>query len=170
MSMRELHSRRCVMGMDVQTGSVLFRAALPKSEYGGLETAIHEAPSTKEGSSAPLVCECNGAFWSSLHLPRRDCRCCKTSHTNQVVGRTGERKDPVHFKDSAMPHSTHDRLQPPEAFFDSLPFLLADGVARVNCWRTPARCTRPRAVTRHWLSEMEELVNGKKVRLGVNWG
>jgi len=41
MSMAELNSRRgFITGMDVQTGSVLIRATLPASEYGGLEKAI----------------------------------------------------------------------------------------------------------------------------------
>ncbi|HYL15644.1 MAG TPA: hypothetical protein VEV41_21600 [Terriglobales bacterium] len=43
-SMGEVHSRRgSVTGMDVQTGSVLIRASVPKSEYSGLEHAIDEA-------------------------------------------------------------------------------------------------------------------------------
>ncbi len=43
MSMAELNSRGgLITGMDVQTGSVLIRASLPASEYGGMEKAIGE--------------------------------------------------------------------------------------------------------------------------------
>jgi elongation factor G len=43
MSMAELNSRRgLITGVDAQTGTVLIRASLPASEYGGLEEAINE--------------------------------------------------------------------------------------------------------------------------------
>ena len=57
----------------------------------------------------------------------------QVSHTNQVVGRAREGKDPIYFQRSAMPHLAQqcNRLQPAKALFDALPFLLADVVARV---------------------------------------
>ena len=55
-------------------------------------------------------------------------------HTHQVVGSTGEVEYPVHLPNPAMTHfpQQRDRLQPPETFFDALPLLLADGIARVT--------------------------------------
>src|SRR5579864_4079964 len=42
-------------------------------------------------------------------------------------------EDPVHLGHSAMPHFPHQRngLQPAEAFFDPLPLLLTEGIARM---------------------------------------
>src|SRR5579872_4868812 len=73
---------------------------------------------------------------SQAHL-RTDLHCwnCggQVSHAHQIVGGAGESKDAVHFTNPPMPNLPHerDRLQPAEAFFDPLPLLLADGVARV---------------------------------------
>src|SRR6266849_3989896 len=60
------------------------------------------------------------------HLRRWNCGC-QIPHAHQVVGRTGEGEDPVHFAHSAMAHFPQqgDGLQPTEAFFDPLPLLLA---------------------------------------------
>jgi hypothetical protein len=57
----------------------------------------------------------------------------QVSHSHQVVSRAGQSKDPVHFAHPAMPNLPHERyrLQPAEAFFDSFPLLLADGVTRM---------------------------------------
>src|SRR5258708_24094399 len=65
-------------------------------------------------------------------LHRRNCG--QIAHTHQIVGRAGEGEDPIYRTHSAMPYLPHEgnRLQPAEAFFDPLPLLLADGVARVS--------------------------------------
>src|SRR6266851_8327276 len=64
------------------------------------------------------------------HLRRWNCGC-QIPHAHQVVGRTGEGEDPVHFAHSAMAHFPQqgDGLQPTEAFFDPLPLLLAPTIA-----------------------------------------
>src|SRR4029077_3829264 len=51
------------------------------------------------------------------------------------VGGARERKHPIHLQRSAMPHLAQEcnRLQPSKTFFDALPFLLADAIARVLC-------------------------------------
>src|ERR1700689_2752244 len=57
----------------------------------------------------------------------------QVSHAYQVVGGARERKDPIHLQRSAMPNLAQEcnRLQPAKAFFDALPFLLADAIALV---------------------------------------
>src|ERR1700690_1672045 len=58
----------------------------------------------------------------------------QVSHAPQVVGRASEGKQPVHHQGSAMTYLAQqgNRLQPAKTFFDALPFLLTDGVARVS--------------------------------------
>jgi hypothetical protein len=65
-------------------------------------------------------------------LHRRNCGG-QVSHAHQIVGGASESKNSVHFAHSAMPHLPHqrNRLHPAEAFFDSLPLLLTEGVTRV---------------------------------------
>jgi hypothetical protein len=60
-----------------------------------------------------------------LDLRHRNCDS-QVSHSHQIVGGTGQGKDPMHFAHAAMPNLSHqrDRLQPAEAFFDPLPLLL----------------------------------------------
>src|SRR5271157_5092703 len=60
--------------------------------------------------------------------------CCQIAHAHQIVGRAGKSENPIYRTHSAMPHLTYEgnRLQPAEAFFDPLPLLLAEGVARVS--------------------------------------
>jgi hypothetical protein len=67
-----------------------------------------------------------------LDLRHRNCGS-QVSRSRQIVGGTGQGKDPMQFAHAVMPNLSHqrDRLQPAEAFFDPLPLLLADGVARV---------------------------------------
>src|ERR1700751_1030393 len=69
-----------------------------------------------------------------LHLPRQNCAGHEISHAHQVVGCASERENPIHFQRAAMPHFAQQRdgLQPAEAFFDTLPLLLADDIARVS--------------------------------------
>ena len=66
----------------------------------------------------------------SLDLHRQN-RCGQIADAHQIVGCAGEGKDPVHLRHSAMAYFAHqrNRLQPAEAFFDPLPFLLTDGIA-----------------------------------------
>jgi hypothetical protein len=54
-------------------------------------------------------------------------------HSHQIVGGTGEGKEPINLADSAMPQFTQqrNRLQPPETFLDALSLALTDGVARM---------------------------------------
>ena len=65
-----------------------------------------------------------------LDLRRQNCEA-QVSHAPQVVGGTCKSEDPIHLTDSAMPQlaKQRDRLQPAKAFFDSLPFLLTNGIA-----------------------------------------
>src|SRR5437016_6918340 len=80
------------------------------------------------------------SLWSAVQIPydlgllRRNCRSHQVSHAHQVVGCAREGKDPIYLQGSAMTHFTQQRdgLQPAKTFFDALPFLLADGVARVS--------------------------------------
>src|ERR1700722_19860932 len=85
---------------------------------------------------------CEAHFGLDLH--RRNCGR-EVSHAHQIVGRAGEGEDPVHLANSPVPQLAHqrNRLQPAEAFFDSLPLSLADGVARV-----PRRASIDRAAAR----------------------
>jgi hypothetical protein len=55
------------------------------------------------------------------------------SHTHQIVGSTREGEDPIYLAYSTMSQlaQQRNRLQPAEAFFDTLPLRLADGIARV---------------------------------------
>src|ERR1700723_658409 len=55
-------------------------------------------------------------------------------HAYQVVGRAGEREDPIDFQRSAMPNFAQQRngLQPAKTFFDALPLLLTEGIALVQ--------------------------------------
>ena len=71
------------------------------------------------------------------NLPSENCRA-QISHAHQIVGGTGEGKDPVHFTNSTMMQlpQERNRFQPPEAFFDPLPPLLAQTIAKVTR-RTP---------------------------------
>jgi len=71
---------------------------------------------------------------ASCNLAGLNRRSAQVPHTYQVVSGTGEGEHPVHLKDPAMAHfpQQRDRLQPPETFFDALPLLLADGIARVT--------------------------------------
>jgi hypothetical protein len=57
----------------------------------------------------------------------------QVSHAHQIVGRARERKRQVHLQGSAMTHlaQQNNGLQPAEAFFDTLPLLLADPIAHV---------------------------------------
>ena len=79
-----------------------------------------------------------------LDLHHRKCGR-EVSHAHQIVGRAGEGEDPIRFANSTLPQLAHqrNRLQPAEAFFDSLPLSLADGVARV-----PRRASIDRAAAR----------------------
>ena len=56
------------------------------------------------------------------------------SHAHQIVGGACKRENPIHFQRAAMPHFAQqgDGLQPAEAFFDALPFLLADGITHLS--------------------------------------
>jgi hypothetical protein len=60
-------------------------------------------------------------------------RAAQVPDTHQVVCGTGEVEYPVHLPNPAMTYfpQQRDRLQPPKTFFDALPLLLADGIARV---------------------------------------
>ncbi len=60
----------------------------------------------------------------------------KVSHAHQIVGRARERKHPVHLQGSAMTYLAQQshRLQPTEAFFDTLPFFLTDGHSPRGAW------------------------------------
>ena len=51
----------------------------------------------------------------ALDLHRRNCGG-QVAHAHQIVGRTGEGKNPVHLAHSAMPNLAHqrNRLQPPK--------------------------------------------------------
>src|ERR1700747_3812072 len=82
-----------------------------------------------------------------LHLHRRNCGR-EVSHAHQMVGRAGEGEDTVHTANSTMPQLTHqcNCLQPAEAFFDSLPLSLADGIAGV-----PRRASIDRAPPRSFV-------------------
>ena len=55
------------------------------------------------------------------------------SHPDQIVRRRCERENPTYLVNPPMRHLAHqcDRLQPPEALFDSLPLLLADPISGV---------------------------------------
>jgi hypothetical protein len=66
-------------------------------------------------------------------LLRQNCVTHEISHAHQVVGRAGEGEDPIHSQCSAMPYLTQQSngFQPPKAFFDALPLLLTNGVARL---------------------------------------
>jgi len=57
---------------------------------------------------------------------RRNCAARQVPHAHHVVGRAGERKDPIDFQRSAMPHFAEQRngLQPAERIFDALPLFL----------------------------------------------
>src|ERR1041384_65670 len=59
----------------------------------------------------------------------------ETSHAHQIVGGTGEGKNPVHFAHPAMVHlaQKRDGLQPSKAFFDSLPLSLAECIPSMSC-------------------------------------
>src|SRR6266849_556412 len=88
----------------------------------------------------------SGAHFSP-NLCRRNCGS-QIPHAHQVIGRAGEGEDPVHLAHSTMAHFPQecDRLQPTEAFFDTLPLLLAETIARMmrrsSVNRAPA--ARPR--------------------------
>src|SRR5712692_3287759 len=91
--------------------------------------------------------------------PALHCRNCgEVPHAHQVVGRTSEAEDPVHFADPTMPYlpQQRDRFQPAEAFFDALPLLLTEGIAgmmrRPSIDRTP---TTPSQVLRHMRSHSQ---------------
>src|SRR5258708_12453512 len=68
-------------------------------------------------------------FGPDLH--RGNCR--EVSHAHQILGRAGEAKDPLHFRDSATPQLAHkrNRLEPAEAFLDPFPLSLAAGITQV---------------------------------------
>src|SRR5215470_18478114 len=68
---------------------------------------------------------------SELHRWNR--RPGQVSHAHQIVGRARQSENPMHFRNSAMPHLPHqrNRLQPAEAFFDPLPLSLTEGVAEM---------------------------------------
>ena len=95
------------------------------------------------------------------------------SHAHQIVGGTGEGKEPVHSTDSTMTQlpQERNRLQPPKTFFDPLPPLLTQSIAQVTCRapvnRAPAiplqvLCDRRShsqvATLRHKISRVEALV------------
>src|ERR1700746_1885825 len=67
------------------------------------------------------------------NLPSENCSA-QISHAHQIVGGTGEGKDPVHFTDSTMTQLPQEcnRFQPPKAFFDSLPPFLPHEIAVVT--------------------------------------
>jgi hypothetical protein len=67
------------------------------------------------------------------NLPSENCSA-QISHAHQIVGGTSEGKDPVHFANSTMTQlpQERNRFQPPEAFFDPLPPLLAQTIAKVT--------------------------------------
>src|SRR5207245_11656589 len=67
------------------------------------------------------------------NLPSENCSA-QISHAHQIVGGTGEGKNPVHFTDSTMTQlpQERNRFQPPEAFFDPLPPLLTQTIAKVT--------------------------------------
>jgi len=67
----------------------------------------------------------------SPDLLRRNYAAHQVPHAHQVVGRVGEREDPIDFQRSAMPNFAQQRngLQPAKTFFDALPLLLTDGIA-----------------------------------------
>ena len=69
-------------------------------------------------------------FRPDLH--RKNCDT-QISHANQIVGGAREGEDPIHLPYAPMAQLAQQRngLQPAEAFFDALPFLLTDGVAWV---------------------------------------
>jgi hypothetical protein len=56
-------------------------------------------------------------------------------HANQVLGGCSEGEDPSNVEDSAIPNlaQQRDRLQPSEALFNALPFLLPDAIAGMVC-------------------------------------
>jgi len=58
----------------------------------------------------------------------------QVSHAHQIVGCASERENPIHFQCAAVPQFAQQRdgLQPAEAFFDALPLLLAEGIARLS--------------------------------------
>src|SRR5215467_15495718 len=95
------------------------------------------------------------------------------AHAHQIVSGTGEGKDPVHFTDATMTQLPQERyrLQPPKAFFDPLPPLLTQAIAKVTrrapVNRTPAiplqilcdmRGHSQVATLRHKISRVEPLV------------
>src|SRR5208282_6118468 len=77
-----------------------------------------------------IFLRCKTHFGLDLH--RGNCGR-EVSHAHQIVGRAGEREDPIHLANSTVPQLAHqrNRLQPAEALFDSLPLSLADGIAWV---------------------------------------
>src|SRR6201982_2890706 len=77
-----------------------------------------------------LFLRCGTHFGLDLH--RRNCGG-EVSHAHQIVGRAGEGEDPIYLAYSTVPQLAHqrNRLEPAEAFFDSLPLSLAGGVSGV---------------------------------------
>jgi hypothetical protein len=56
------------------------------------------------------------------------------SHTHQIVGGTGEGKNPMDFAHPSMAHLAHerDRLQPAEAFLDPLSLSLTERIPSMS--------------------------------------
>src|SRR5271157_1290629 len=81
-------------------------------------------------SPSAIFLRCGTHFGLDLH--RRNCGR-EVSHAHQIVGRAGEAEDPIHLAYSTMSQLAHqrNRLQPAEAFFNSLPLSLAQGISGV---------------------------------------
>ena len=75
---------------------------------------------------------------------RRNYAVHQVPHAHQIVSRARKRKDPIDLQRPAMPYfaQQRNRLQPAKTFFDALPLLLTDRVARV-----PRRATVDGAAT-----------------------
>ena len=85
-----------------------------------------------------------------LDLRRQNC--VQVPHAHQIVGRAGEGEDPIHSAHPTMANLAHerDRLQPPEALFDTLPLSLAHRIARVPRGAAVNRAAAPAfVVLRH---------------------
>jgi len=73
----------------------------------------------------------NWRFWTHLCLDLGGWHG-QLPHSYQAVSRSRECEHPTHFVNSPMPNlALDDGLRPPEALFDPLPLLLANGIASV---------------------------------------
>ena len=104
---------------------------------------------------------------ASRDLAELNQRSAQVPHAHQVVSGTGEGEYPVHLENPAMTHfpQQRDRLQPPETFFDALPLLLADGIARVTRGtRIDGAPASPPIVLRHGGCDPQMAALGHEIR------